>query len=152
MSMGNAAVANDQSPEVVEVVAHVVKYDVTEGQIQELRQRFSGLIFETAAKYEEGRKAIATQLEGIEEPLKLAKPGAHRGRARGVRRRGRCTMIARKFLYRTEGDRVDVLDAITERLVISIHNVPAGGLKPEDMPAIEEWIRKIVAQQQGIAS
>jgi hypothetical protein len=44
-------------------VTPLVRYDVTKAQLAELREKFSGLTFETTPKYEEGRKAIATLRE-----------------------------------------------------------------------------------------
>lgn len=41
-------------------VTMLVRYDVTEQQIAELRTQFAGYTFETPAKYEQGRRAIAT--------------------------------------------------------------------------------------------
>ena len=43
-----------------ELVAPIIRYDVNEAQIAELRQRFGKITFDTPADYEEGRKAIAT--------------------------------------------------------------------------------------------
>lgn len=53
--MAKVTAAKEASPESTGLV---ISYDVTETAIAELRDRFTGLTFDTPANYEEGRKAI----------------------------------------------------------------------------------------------
>lgn len=55
--------ATETTDEPTVIVGHIVKYDVTELQIAELRTQFTGLTFDEPKAYEIGRRALATLRE-----------------------------------------------------------------------------------------
>jgi hypothetical protein len=68
--------ANETTDEPTVIVGHIVKYDVTELQIAELRTQFAGVTFDEPKAYEIGRRALATLRElrvGVERTRKHLK-------------------------------------------------------------------------------
>lgn len=58
-------------------------------------------------------------------------------------------MADRKLAYRHKpGNVVEVRDADTDEWVMTV-TLPEGGLRPEDMPAIERQLLRIAEQQKG---